>query len=248
MMNVNRQHWDSLNRHYDIRAWTLAAKRLMAAKEINFIKNFLQINDPKKILDIGVGNGRILSALIKNSHDEARLSGIDISPEMIKFCKEKFGNESKLSGLIVADVSDENFTFDDRYSFISAIRVLKYNKNWRDIIGKIAKTALTDGGIFIFTMPNRNSINKFAKYKIPFHRASKKEIMSVSEKNNLKILKIKTFTRVPDIFYEFSENSTYIRLLLLAESLLEYIFGASFLGRILFIAVQKDSNESRYKD
>lgn len=240
MTDINRQHWDSLSRHYDVQTWMSAAKQQMATKEINFVKKFLQVNSSKKILDIGVGNGRILSALVKNSVNQAKISGIDISFEMIKFCRERFNGEFKIASLDTADISDNNFSFDTKNDFITAIRVLKYNKNWRDIIEKIAKTALVDGGVFIFTMPNKNSVNRFAKYKIPFYRTTKKEIISICKKNNLKILEIRTLTRVPDVFYEFSENSIYVRLLLSIESLSDHILGKSFLGRILFVAVQNN--------
>lgn len=70
----------------------------------------------------------------------------------------KFAKDQK--HLVVCNISKDKLPFKRNFDFISAVRVLKYNKNWQEIIGKIINH-LHNEGIFVFTMPNKNSLLRF---------------------------------------------------------------------------------------
>ena len=238
--NKNKDYWNNLNINYS-KMWEGRAQQEMSKREMSFINYFLEKSSPKKILDIGVGTGRILENYIRNSPPNSEIYGVDISDKMVKICQDKFKNEKGIRAIKVCDVSQKQISFDDDFDFITAIRVLKYNKNWPEILQKIYYQ-LNKNGIFIFTMLNNNSINRFFKSGIPIYRTTKKELKSIFKKIGYDILEIRSFTKVPDFFYKFSNNLLYVKLLILAEGLLEKILGNTFLGRILFVAVKKGKN------
>lgn len=236
--NTNKQHWDKMGIEYG-NVWVNNPKKYMHFKEMEFVNSFLSRENTKKILDIGVGNGRILENYLKNMESgEIEIYGIDISNEMIRICKEEFGKNKKIKKIAVCNFSEENIPFDSKFDFISAIRVLKYNKNWKEMVKKIGDL-LNDEGVAIFTMPNKFSLNIFGRYSIPFYRTSKKEIIKICRENNLKLMDIQSFTRIPDVFYNLSNNKIYSGFIISLEKLLSKLFGKIFLGRILFIAVKK---------
>jgi hypothetical protein len=65
------------------------------------------------------------------------------------------------------------------------------------------------------------------------------ELVTVAEKNNSTILTIKSFTRIPDFFYELTNNSIYVAFLKRLELCLEALLGETLFGRILFMVVEK---------
>lgn len=231
--------WKKLNINY-VKTWSSYARFRMAKREFSFISKYLKISQPLKILDIGVGTGRILEHLIKSSSSHSKIYGIDYEQKMVEFCQKKFRNYKKIQDIKLCDISKKSFVFNNKFDFITAIRVLKYNKNWPDIIKRIKKI-LEKNGIFIFTMPNSISINRFVKHKIPIYRSSATELKTIMLKNNYKLLEISSFSKLPDICYDncLRNNYLYVNLLIIAERVLEFFLGKVFLGRILFIAGKK---------
>jgi ubiquinone/menaquinone biosynthesis C-methylase UbiE len=241
-MNENKNHWDNLNINYD-KVWQSVAKHEMHKKEMAFISYYLKIKKPKTILDIGCGTGRILNNLINYTSPETEIYAIDISEKMVKLCREKFKDEKKIKSVEVVDIAKDQININKNFDFITAIRVLKYNKNWPEILEKIYQQ-LNPGGIFIFTMPNKNSINRFAdrysSWNIPIYRTTPKEIKYILKDIGYKILEIRSFTKIPDFFYDKSTNKFFAKLIIFLEKALEIILGKVFLGRILFLAVEKE--------
>ena len=205
--------------------------------ELGFINMFLTLKKPKNALDIGIGNGRILSNYLQNTRN-CLIFGIDIAAEMVNICKKRFLNNPSIVKLATCNFSKEAAPFNQTFDFITSIRVIKYNKNWPEMIKRISNS-LNRGGIAVFDMPNKYSLNVFGRYSIPFYRTSKKELEAICKNNGLEILNIQSFTRIPDVFYMLSNDSMYSRLIIYIEKLLGYILGNTLLGRIIFIAVKK---------
>ena len=234
-MNNNKSHWDTLGKNYAY-AWKKEVKQWMSERELTFISNYFRKED-LAVLDIGIGNGRILDHHLKCGYAK-EIYGIDISEKMVKISQNRFKNNECAINLAVCDISQETLPFHIKFDFISSIRVLKYNKNWKDIVKKCV-AQLKPGGIFLFTMPNKYSVNYFSRYRIPYYMTKKLELAAVAEKNNSSILNIKSFSRIPDFFYEATNNSLYGKSLKLMEMSLEILLGKTLLGRILFIVLEK---------
>jgi len=234
-VNKNKSHWDTLGDNYS-HAWEKKVKQWMSERELNFISDYFR-KENMVVLDIGIGNGRILDYHVKSGYAK-EIYGIDISEEMVKISQNRFKNNEHVRNLAVCDISREALPFHTKFDFITSIRVLKYNKNWTDIVNKCV-AQLNPGGIFLFTMPNKYSINFFSRYHIPYYLTKKSELVMVAEKNDTAVLNIKSLTRIPDFLYELTNNFIYVTFLKLLELFLETLLGKTLFGRILFIVVKK---------
>lgn len=240
---LNKNHWDNLNIKYD-ENWKSVARQIMSRREKDLINKYLDKNIAKKILDIGVGTGRILENMVVKSDDDSEIFGLDISEEMVNVCKKKFIGQSKIKEIKICDVANEEITFNSEFDFITAIRVLKYNKNWREAIIKITNK-LVHGGLVIFTMSNLNSINRFFKWRISIYRTTKKELFNIFDKNDLEILEITSFSKIPDYFYLLSNNNYYVKVLIWIEEVLEIIIGKTLFGRCFFVVAKRNIANSK---
>lgn len=234
--DTNKDHWDELGSNYR-KVWEGCGKNEMNKREMSFIMKYIKKTNQNLLLDVGMGNGRILETLLENTKINSEIFGLDISSEMVAICKEKFKNTQKIKDLKTCDIANETVPFNKCFDFITAIRVLKYNENWREIIKKLYKK-LNHHGIIVFTMLNSRSINRFFKYTIPLYRTNVKELRKVLVEAGFEILEIRSFTKLPDLFYNNSKYKLSAKLVIFLERLLETILGKVFLGRILFIAVK----------
>lgn len=232
-------YWNKIGDNYQD-SWNGLAKQAMSDRELMIINSYLQKTLPKNILDIGVGNGRILNLLVKDSLENAKVFGIDISDSMVKYCQKIFVNNRKVSKLSVCNISKEPINFKNKFDFVTAIRILKYNRNWPAIIKKVSNK-LNKNGVFVFTMPNYNSINRFVRHTIPVFRTTVLEIKKILAQNNLQLIEIRSITKIPDVFYnnQLKNNKLYVQFLILMEKTLELLLGKVFLGRMLFIICGK---------
>lgn len=233
----NKNHWEDLGSNYS-NVWVSKAKHYMDDNEQKFITKNLMLSKRDNILDIGVGNGRIINTITKNLKTSSALYGIDIAEEMINICKKKFQDNNLVKELKVCDISNNEIPYNLNFDFVTAIRVLKYNKNWENVLQKIYDK-LNEGGIFVFCVLNENSLNKFARYPIPLYKTTKEKITNQLESIGFEVLETKTFTRIPDVFYDFSNNYFYVKMIITFEKLFQIILGKTFLGRIIFISVKK---------
>lgn len=240
--NKVQEHWNEVNIGYSA-AWAHKARQELSKKELDFIAGYIINGALKRLLDIGIGNGRVLDAIIRNSLTYAAVYGIDIAEEMIAICKRKFENEDKVKELKVCNISLEDLSIDGRFDFITAIRVLKYSENWPDIIAKIYQK-LNSGGLFIFTMPNNYSISglykeKYSKHKLPMYYTDRKRLLTIAEAAGFQVLDIRGFARLPEKFYFLSDRNLYVSSLFSFEKILEFCLGKSFLSRVLFVVCTK---------
>lgn len=242
-----KEQWNNFSAKYaDV--WTKGARIVMRQKEMSFISKHLSPNTVK-ILDVGCGSGRILEEYCKNP-SSLELYGIDIAEKMVEICSIKKYERNEIKDIKVCDISAEAIPFDKKFDLISAIRVFKYNENWRDILKKLLDSC-SKNGIVLFTIPNSRSINRFANfastilckennYKI--YRGNINEIVEACRDSGGEVIEITSFSKIPDFFYDFSKNRYYSDFILILENVLELIFGKILFGKELFIAV-KSKNE-----
>jgi len=234
----NHQYWNNIGESYTS-GWTSGSKGIMSQKELSFINLYLRRFKPQSILDIGIGNGRIIENHIKNSGKQTKIFGADVSEEMVKICKKKFEKEIKIIGIKKSDASDIDSCFRNKFDFVTSIRCIKYNKDWEKILKKIYKK-LNSKGIFIFDITNKYSINFLYKSKIPQYRLSTEEIITSLNKIGFRILDMRTFNRLPDVLYDLSANKTYKKALKFTEKILSRVLGNTRLGKIVFISAIKE--------
>lgn len=238
MVDHKGKYWDGVGEDYEIQ-WSNLAWQQMSDREMEFVNKYLNKYKPKKLLDFGIGTGRIIDYLINNSSKNASITGLDVSEKMVCFCRDKFRKVRKVKKLAVCDISKEKID-SDNVDFITAIRVLKYNKNWATIVKKVS-SKLKRNGVFVFTMPNYNSINRFVHHTIPVYRSTAQELRNVCKAVGFEVLEIRSVSKIPDVFYgnKFKNNKLYVKVLIAIEKLLEFILGKVILGRCLFVAARK---------
>jgi SAM-dependent methyltransferase len=236
-MKPNQEYWDRYNIKYEDN-WKGQARQALSQRELSFIDKYLPLRNLRSVLDIGVGTGRILEYYLSVLPPTVKLSGIDIADQMVQICKDKFRNNNQIKELKVCNLSEQENCLNDTYDLISAIRVLKYNKDWQHIIN-ITTALLNSGGIFVFTMPNKNSLSRFANYGTPIHLTTVKDLRHFFQNPHYEILEIRSFSKLPHFLYVNANSRIGSGILILTEKALEILLGKVFLGKIFFIAVKR---------
>lgn len=230
----NRQHWDELGRGYR-RAWTTASRKRISRNETDYIRAHLPAGKAH-CLDIGCGTGRILEVIDAALAAGASIDALDIAPAMLDACRLRPWRHAARFSL--CDVSQEEIPFAGaEWDCVTSIRVVKYNKNWEEIVEKVAGR-LVPGGVFVFTMPNRRSLNIFGRYAIPHYRTTRGEIVRLAGRLGLEVADIRGFSRIPDIFYQIPGRLADW-LLAAAEGFLGLVFGKRLFQREFFIVLRK---------
>jgi len=235
--SISKKHWNDLNIDYS-NAWRSKIREKLSEKELNFILGALNKKEQRYFLDVGVGTGRIMNTLIENTGVNAEIFGVDISEKMIEISKKKFEKVKKVKRFKVIDISSEKIPYGNKFNMITAIRIIKYSKNWQKSIKNLSD-ALSPNGKLVFTMLNKYSINIFGKSGILFHRTTVKELRRILRKENLRTIRIEGFSRLPDVLYFISDNAIYTYTLFLVENLLDKIFGKVIFQKELFIEARK---------
>lgn len=118
-----------------------------AKMEYFFIRKlFRQGNPPKAILDVGCGDGRLLSIVKKVTSGDATLEGIEIS--------ETASLESVNKGFSVKTGSIEEIKLKpDSYDYIFMIQVIEHLHHPREALRKLANS-LKKGGLIVIETPD----------------------------------------------------------------------------------------------
>lgn len=125
--------------------WDLEYKKnkVKWKKERHYIPNILK---NKRVLEIGVGNGKNISEIIKQK--PGALFALDISQEAINLCKGKF--KSKNLHFIKRDIRNSGFS-DNSFDVVLCYYVLNnfLEKDRRTVVNEIYRL-LCKNGILIF--------------------------------------------------------------------------------------------------
>lgn len=121
---------------------------------------------------------------------------------------------------------------------MSAVRVLKYNRNWRDVLQTVSDHLGPDG-LVLFTMPNRNSLNRYSRYPVPTYTASAKEIEEACGRSGLRAVEVTGFSKIPTRLYVLSDRLAYRDVILKAEAVLHSTLGSARFGRELFVVAER---------
>lgn len=104
------------------------------ASEIQFWQamealTILNLKGDETILDVGSGDGKI-TALLADKVPHGKVVGVDITPEMIEFSKDKFGSISNLSFQLM---SADNLDFTEAFDYVVSFSCLHWVKNQKKV-------------------------------------------------------------------------------------------------------------------
>jgi 2-polyprenyl-3-methyl-5-hydroxy-6-metoxy-1,4-benzoquinol methylase len=233
--NINAAHWEKLGKNY-YKAWNNPAKQAMSNKELTFVSDSIITSKSPRILDVGVGTGRIIKHLAKKIPN-SKIYGIDVARSMVKTARIQTSNFNQIKRIEQCDISKLDIPYRGQFDAITSVRVLKYSKNWQSIV-HILSLKLKPGGTITFSMTNKNSLNRFGRYYIPFERTTPHKLNLLAKDLELEIVNIRGFSRLPDCLYDYSSKELYVKYLLKCESLIEKMF-PSWASRELFITLRK---------
>lgn len=228
-----KKHWNEVGGEGYQHFWEGSlAHQDLSKRESEFVRKFIPKKRTKS-LDYGTGSGRFLKLLLENTNQNSEIYALDISDEMVKYCQNSFGLNEKVKGIrVINEFQDIYNYYQTSFDFITAIRVLKYSSNWQEILKNLFET-LNKEGTLIFTMPNKYSVANLQKPKSPYIRIAIGEIKKIAKKNNIKILEIKGFAKMPDLFYRI-ENNLFSKIVLFCERILRFLFGNKLFEREIF--------------
>ena len=233
----NRRHWERLGAAYGAN-WEKPARRVLSELEMAFVLRHAGIRPLERVLDVGIGEGRVLEHLLSQT-PAAEIWGVDIAAEMVAACRSRFRGDERIKGLQRCDLSRDTLPYAVQFDLVTAIRMLKYNANWREVLGKLVD-ALRPGGMVIFTMPSTRSLNRVSRaYDIPWYATTHRELERVSASLHLHIVEMNAFTKLPAAFYDRSDSDLVCALVLGAEKWLARVLGGPLAGRELFVAATK---------
>ncbi|MFX0184878.1 MAG: class I SAM-dependent methyltransferase [Candidatus Hodarchaeota archaeon] len=99
-MNENYQCFDWASSFYD---FTRAVPTALLVQSFSVIKSRIQLKSDSRLLEVGIGTGRISIPLAEELHDvNLEIVGIDISEKMLVKCRKKLSSNRNVS-LICAD-------------------------------------------------------------------------------------------------------------------------------------------------
>lgn len=97
-------------------------------------------------MDIGCGNGKTTSALIKMGMD---VTGLDFSPSAISHCISMFGDKAKFS---IAECNHMPFP-DDMFQAVTAVHILEHldDTQLKETVAEMQRVLMPGGLVFVRT-------------------------------------------------------------------------------------------------
>lgn len=238
MKNHIRHYWEKIGHKY-AQTWQVGGRKYVSLLEQEFVENILK-DFPKnnlKVLDLGCGTGRIL-AVLERSEKINSLYGLDFSQPMLDYCQKRFRKSKRVEEFILSDISKKLPFKNDYFDLITSIRVIKYNHNWPQILNECYRI-LQKGGILIFEMPNKNSVNRLAQYEVSICSTTEEQLRSILTKIGFKILTVAGGPALPGFIYDNVKSKSIAALILKTERVFKYFLGETLFARFIYVACQK---------
>lgn len=137
--NEHASHWD--------------ADMIRNDKVINYILDNAKVFEGTDVLDVACGTGVLFPDYLERNVKS--ITGMDISPEMIQICKEKFQQDNVR--FICGDA--ENIEFDHLFDCCMVYNAFPHFPNPEQLIKTLAKTLKTGGRLSIAHGMSRAAID-----------------------------------------------------------------------------------------
>ncbi len=162
---------------------------IMNQKQYKAVLENLNLEPNDTLLDIGFGNGYLINKLLKNNIP-IKIFGIEISNDMINNVSKKYkqfieNGYLKLCLENIENTSFNNETFDKIYT----INTIYFWNDLEKCFSEI-KRILKPNGIFLNAIYTKEYLDKIIYTKYGFNKFSLEDIIKVSEKNGMKIIKV----------------------------------------------------------
>ncbi|MHC1720335.1 MAG: class I SAM-dependent methyltransferase [Clostridiaceae bacterium] len=153
--------FDEFASHYD--DWYGEKKGSFIDKvETNIAFEMLEIKKGMKILDVGCGTGNFC---IKLAEAGCKVTGIDISEEMLAIARVKASEKKLQINFINMDVADLKFK-DNEFDAVISMATVEFIHNVTKMIEEIFRVVKIEGQVFIGTINGDSDWGEFYRSKI----------------------------------------------------------------------------------
>ncbi len=182
---------------------TKSMMRVMKIERDLIISHMPSSSGKLKVLEVGTGPGRLSAEIVKRNVD---FTGIDISKEMLRACRKRVGPEP----ILIQHDAGKGLPFpDSSFDYIYSLRVLKYVGDLPMVLKEVHRT-LKDDGIFLFSMPNKLSINMLhMRQHVEYQRFTMGGLKEVLKKYDLITKEIIGGPRLPEYLYQRDSERMY---------------------------------------
>ena len=161
---------------------------------------------------------------------------------MVDLCQEKFKNDPKVKHLKVHSILDPFPEDWGKFDLVTAIRVLSYTPQWRKELSDIYET-LNPGGVLVCTFPNKYSSILLPKLllnrDLPGNEITYGELKEALEEVGFSGIKIRGFSRLLDVFYDWCDSERSTSILFGIEKVLGQIFGPTLFARLFYVVCER---------
>lgn len=161
---------------------------------------------PKNMLDLGCGTGVFLNSMQKQLKLH-NCVGLDLSKEMINFCKERIKNKN--IAFVLGDMT--KFSFKQKFDLITcnynAVNHVLNFSDWEDMFIRVYEH-LNFGGIFAFDI---NTLCRMKNYKNrTYYRETKKYncVSSLNYENEILTFSDTIYIKQPNGLYKILKQKT----------------------------------------
>lgn len=170
-------------------AFAAKIMNVMNAEHYRAVERFVCKDDGAKILDIGFGNGHMLKILDKKLN--AKLYGIDISPDMIEKASRKNGEAVSLNRMALQMANITELPYND--NFFDTVYTINTVYFWGDLTRAFdeIRRVLKDGGNFVCTFYSKNYLDTLAYCDTGFDKFTPQELRSLARENGFHDVKVK---------------------------------------------------------
>lgn len=190
---------DSVARQYDATRWTKPGRRWSNHRKLSAIRKAIDAaiafnNQPiKNALDLPCGTGRIFSVLFSKN---IRVTGADISSEMMKVARGKSANTPLQNGFIRCDAEQLPFG-SNRFDSVFSIRFLFHlpgeaRQNALREMARVSRHWVIVDYRHKYTLKYllKRLKQKFGLFSKPYHRLSRQEISEDFQRAGLDMVQI----------------------------------------------------------
>jgi ubiquinone/menaquinone biosynthesis C-methylase UbiE len=217
-----------------------AGLRYLSQLETDFIQKHICRNT--RVLDLGLGTGRITSALLHNNN---RVTGTDAADSMLQHCTRVFTDAIKSQKLkLIKHRLDAPLPFTNgTFGQVTIIRVLKYITAWEQCLNEISRVTSRQGSVIV-EFPNISSyepvsilINRL--FGIRYRAFSKDRIKSIFVHNGFTLTDEFCGTKLPHFVYRYADSESVLGIITGIETGLRNIFGNRFCRNYILVFRRK---------
>lgn len=162
---------------------------IMNSEHYKAVERFVCHEDGAKILDIGFGNGHMLRILDKKLN--AKLYGIDISPDMIEKAARKNNEAVSLNRMALQMANVNELPYND--NFFDTVFTINTVYFWGDLTRAFEeiRRVIKDGGNFVCTFYSKAFLDSLPYCNTGFDKFTPQELRSLARENGFHNVKVK---------------------------------------------------------